>query len=116
MTRSLCALIGLLLLLAGSLAEEQPPREEEAGLLDCLFAANSVACASQRAARDIDRIELQVAGRAGPVPMSKVLEEGGSLIADALQAVFGPEEEESAAEEPGTQVGKVHHFPFALQC
>lgn len=52
-------------------------------------------------AKEIDRIELEVSGRASEVPISKVIEESGSLVAEGLQAVFGSEEDDSASEETG---------------
>ena len=59
----------------------------------------------------MDRIEVQITGRSGDVPISKVIEESASLLADGLKAVFAPDpddgnldKDESSDED--TQVGE----------
>ena len=99
-----CTLVGLLLV--ASCLAEKVQQEEEGGILDCMFKPNAATCAGKRVAKEIDRIEVETVGNTGEIPMSKIIEDTGSLIADGIQAVFGPEEAESAAEEADAPVGE----------
>lgn len=92
----LCAILGVLFLFSsinGILAEE------EKGFLECILEANSASCARKRIAKEIDGIELEISGRKSDVPMSIVLEETGSFIAEGLNSLFGSEADKSQNDE-----------------
>ncbi|XP_058806679.1 uncharacterized protein LOC131673044 [Phymastichus coffea] len=97
-----------------SFAEQLQQRQEnenKGSIIDCLFETNAVTCANKKMAKEIDRIEFEVTGRTSEMPISKVIEESGSLIADDLQAVFGPEEDDSTvSEETGVEEARKKKF------
>lgn len=101
---ALCVLVTFASLCHG---EELQPSGSGQGIFGCVFETNRVSCARKRMAEEIDRIETQVTGRSSEVPMSKVIEEGGSLLADGIQAFFGPEDEESGSDDAGAEVRKL---------
>ncbi|KAJ8679381.1 hypothetical protein QAD02_015168 [Eretmocerus hayati] len=71
-------------------------------LVDCAFETSPLVCASRTMGKEIDRIEMETTGRGQePVPMSKVIEEGASLIADGIQAIFGDEDDDDVDEIDG---------------
>lgn len=103
-------LVLLCLFLVCCLAEEQQTSGSDS-LLGCFFEVNGVACARKRMAQEIDRIEVQVTGRSEQqVPVSRVIEQTGSLVADGLQALFGPEVEE--ADDDTTTGAEVRKLSF----
>ncbi|XP_011503475.1 PREDICTED: uncharacterized protein LOC105366657 isoform X1 [Ceratosolen solmsi marchali] len=73
---------------------KQQENEEEGGILNCLFKSNYVTCMKKRMAWEIDRIEMQITGRASQIPMSKIIEESGSLLANGMHTIFRPKKDD----------------------
>ncbi|XP_014472142.1 PREDICTED: uncharacterized protein LOC106743121 [Dinoponera quadriceps] len=80
----LLVLLGLALHAHCEEAMDQSARDEERGILECIFEDNSANCLRTRLARDLDQIEREVTGKKSQPPMSVVLEQAGGIIAEVV--------------------------------
>ncbi|CAB0042044.1 unnamed protein product [Trichogramma brassicae] len=72
---------------------------------DCLYEADSVACTTKRIGRELDRIEAQVTGnKPSDPPISRVIEETSSLLAEGLQSVLHKDDPAKSQDE--TEAGE----------
>ncbi|XP_003702920.1 uncharacterized protein LOC100877131 [Megachile rotundata] len=76
-------------LLLGALCAqgETVEKKEDDSLLNCVLEDDSMGCLRTRLARDIDSIEVQVTGKQSEVPMSAVIEQAGSFVADIVDDI-----------------------------
>jgi len=65
---------------------EENNRDEDngVGMLECMFEDNAGYCLRTSLARDLDRIELEVTGKKSDPPVSAVVEQAGSIIAEIV--------------------------------
>ncbi|KAH0946747.1 hypothetical protein HN011_006474 [Eciton burchellii] len=65
---------------------EENNRDEDngVGMLECMFEDNAGYCLRTSLARDLDRIELEVTGKKNEPPVSAVVEQAGSIIAEIV--------------------------------
>jgi len=78
--------IFLILGLALHVRCEENNRDEDngVGMLECMFEDNAGYCLRTNLARDLDRIELEVTGKKSEPPVSMVVEQAGSIIAEIV--------------------------------
>lgn len=100
-TVSVFFLLGLVLCALGEPIERT---EEDQSVLDCVFEDNTVGCLRTRLARDIDQVEMQVTGRKSEPPMSAVIEQTSSFMAEVVDGLQNPETAEETKED--TEVGE----------
>ncbi|XP_076241630.1 uncharacterized protein LOC143183793 [Calliopsis andreniformis] len=100
-TVSIFFLLGLVLCCQGEPIER---KEDDQSVLDCVFEDNSIGCLRTRLARDIDQVEMQVTGKKSEMPMSAVLEQTSSFVAEVIDDVQDSETTEEAEED--TEVGE----------
>lgn len=94
-TTSVFLVLGLALHVHCAVTEESNPKEDDFGILECMFTDNAGNCLRTRLARDLDRIEVEVTGKKSEPPMSVVIEQASNIIAevvDDLQMNAGVEE------------------------
>ncbi|XP_020281362.1 uncharacterized protein LOC109853548 [Pseudomyrmex gracilis] len=68
--------------------------DDDVGILECMFEDNAGNCLRTRLARDLDRIEVEVTGKKNKPPMSAVIEQAGTMIAEIVDDL-----QESGAKE-----------------
>lgn len=82
---SICLILGLALYVQCKVVEENfEEQTDNAHILECMFQDNAGNCLRTRLARDIDQIEYEVTGKRSKPPMSSVLEQAGSVIAEIV--------------------------------
>ncbi|XP_071553289.1 uncharacterized protein [Temnothorax nylanderi] len=74
--------------------EESKPKEDDIGILECMFTDHAGNCLRTRLARDLDQIELEITGKKNEPPMSAVVEQAGNIIAEVVDDL-----QENGAEE-----------------
>lgn len=104
----LLVLLGLALHVRCEQASEESARDEEDGILDCVFEDNTGNCLRMRLARDLDKIEREVTGKKSEQPISVVVEQAGSIIADVVDDLqeTGAEEIIGEDEAQDDEIGK----------
>ncbi|XP_071651412.1 uncharacterized protein [Temnothorax longispinosus] len=75
-------------------AEENKPKEDDIGILECMFTDHAGNCLRTRLARDLDQIELEITGKKSEPTMSAVVEQAGNIIAEVVDDL-----QENGAEE-----------------
>ncbi|XP_078035266.1 uncharacterized protein LOC144469173 [Augochlora pura] len=69
-------------------------REDNDSAFDCVFQENTVDCLRTRLARDLDQTEIQMTGKLSEPPLSAVMEQTGNFVAEVVDSIQNPEEEE----------------------
>lgn len=64
--------------------KESSSDDDDVGILECMFEDNAGNCLRTRMARDLDRIEMEVTGKKNEPPMSAVIEQAGTIIAEII--------------------------------
>ncbi|CAK9798772.1 hypothetical protein ANTPLA_LOCUS1765 [Anthophora plagiata] len=90
-------LLGLALYVQGE--PIQPKEEDEGSLLNCVLEENTVGCLTTRLARNMDQIEMQVTGKKPETPMSAVIEQTGSFVAEIVDDLQNPGKAENLEEK-----------------
>lgn len=89
-----CALVfGLFVFLNIAASLTNAAANEEDGILDCLYEADTLACAKNRADSQLNAIEEQITGRSSSVRFSQVFEEAGSIVVDGTRSLLGQTDE-----------------------
>ncbi|XP_015602003.1 uncharacterized protein LOC107270989 [Cephus cinctus] len=78
-----CVLLGVLLVFCTVHADKV------GSAADCLLQENSLFCLKEKVSIELDKIETEVSGRKNEIPISKVIEEAGSLVSDGVQVALG---------------------------
>jgi hypothetical protein len=101
----LFTLVGLFLItMRSGLAQELQQRSEGfKSVFNCIVGQNALPCIRKRMNSEIDRIESQITGRNSQVPISKIIETSGSLLADGIHAIFGPKDNDTAIQDTENQ-------------
>lgn len=87
--------LGLALHAHCTATEKGDSKEDDMGILECMFTDNVGNCLRTRLARDLDQIELEVTGKKSEQqPMSAVIEQAGNIIAEVVDEL-----QENGAEE-----------------
>lgn len=79
--------------------KESETKEDDIGVLECMFTDNAGNCIRTRLARDLDRIELEVTGKKSEPPMSAVVEQAGNIIAEVVDDLQENDAEEIVEED-----------------
>ncbi|KYM98666.1 PREDICTED: uncharacterized protein LOC108777299 [Cyphomyrmex costatus] len=79
--------------------EKNTPKEDDTGILECVFTNNARNCLRTRLARDLDQIELEVTGKKSEPPMSAVIEQAGNVIAQVVDDLQENNAEEIVKED-----------------
>lgn len=84
--------------------------DDDVGILECMFEDNAGNCLRTRLARDLDRIEVEVTGKKNEPPMSAVIEQAGTIIAEIVDDLqeSGAKEIVEEDEVQDQNIGKKH--------
>ncbi|XP_076161081.1 uncharacterized protein LOC143143576 [Ptiloglossa arizonensis] len=99
---SVFLLLGLVLCAQGEPIEGE--RDEES-VLDCAIEDDAMGCLRTRLARDMDRIEQRVTGEKTETPISAVIEQAGSFVAEVVDDLQNPGRAEQDDDEE-TELGE----------
>ncbi|KOC68633.1 hypothetical protein WH47_06425 [Habropoda laboriosa] len=101
-------LLGLALYVQGE--PIQAKRQEDESFLNCVLEDNSMGCLTTRLARNMDQIEMRVTGRKSETPMSAVIEQAGSFVAEVVDDLQNPGKAEEKTDVVAQEEGRGNKF------